>query len=69
MVGHRGTPGVQDAGQAHIHAQPFGVGGDGLDRFGGCLEQQAIHRLLVPIGDLRDLGWQGEDHVEILYRQ
>ena len=38
-VGHRGAPGVQDAGQAHLRAHPFGVGGDGLDSFGECLER------------------------------
>ena len=69
IVGHRGAPTVQNASQAHLRAHPFGVGGDGLDRFGGSLEQQAIHRLFVPTGDPRDLGRQGEDHMERIHRQ
>lgn len=69
MVGQRRPPSVQHAGHADPGAEPLGVGCDGRDRFGGRPEQQAIDGLLVPQGDLRDLGWQGEDDVEILHGQ
>lgn len=32
-------------------------------------EQEAIDRLLVPVGDAGDPGWQGEDDVEIFHWQ
>ena len=69
MVRQRRSPGVQDTGKPDPRAHSLGVSRNGHYRFGGCFAQQAIHRLLVPIGDLRDLGWQGEDHVEIFHGQ
>ncbi len=69
MARHRRSPGMQHAGHAHPRAHALGIGSNGGHRFSRRLEQQPVDRLLVPIGDLRDLGWQGEDDVEILDRQ
>jgi hypothetical protein len=60
---------VQHAGHTNPRAHAFGIGRDSRHRFGGCLEQQAIDRFLVQIGDPGDLGWHREDHVEIFHRQ
>ena len=69
MVGQRRSPGVQHAGHADPGAHALGIGRDGHHRFRRRLEQQPVDRPLVPVGDLRDLGRQGEDDVEILHRQ
>jgi len=69
MVRQCRSPGVQHACHAHPRAHAPGVGRDGYYRFRGRLEQQPVDRLLVPIGDLRDLGRQGEDDMEIFHRQ
>ena len=69
MVGHCSPPSVQDAGQTHLRTHALGIGGDGHHRFGRGFEQQPVDRLLVPIGDLRNLGREREDDVEILHRQ
>ena len=60
---------MQHAGHAAAGTKPLWIGGDGHHRFRRCFEQQAIDRPLVPERNLRDLGWQGEDHVEIFHRQ
>ncbi len=60
---------VQDNGHADLRAQALGIGRDGHDRFSRGAEQEAIDRLLVPVCNAGDLGWQGEDDVEIHYRQ
>jgi len=36
MVGHRLAPGVEHGGDAHLGAEPSGVGGDGLQ----CLSRE-----------------------------
>ncbi len=46
------APGVQHQGGADLRAQVPGVGGDGAQRLGRDLEQQAIDHGLVPVGDL-----------------
>ena len=69
MVGQRRAPGVQDAGHADPCAEALGVGRDRHHRLGGRLEQQVVHRLLVPVGDAGDLGRQSEDDVEVLHRK
>ena len=59
--------------QHRCHADPgtemLRIGGNGQKRLCGRLEQQTIDRRLVLIGDVRDLGRQGEDHMEVLDRQ
>ena len=69
MMGQRRSPSVQHTGHADTGAKARGVGGDRHDRCRRCLEEQSVDRLLVPIGDLGDLGRQGEDDVEILHGQ
>ena len=48
--------------------ETLGVGRDGHDGLCRRLEQQAIDRLLVPIGDLRDLGRLDEERAKALSR-
>jgi len=50
-------------------AKAFRVSSDGGHRLGGGAEQQSIDRLLIPESDTGDLGWQGEDQVEVFHRQ
>ena len=69
MMRQRRSPGVEHAGHAHPRAHALGIGRDGHHRLRRSLEQQAVDRLLVPVGDLRDLRRQREDDVEILHRQ
>ncbi len=69
MMRQRGAPGVQHAGHADPCAHALGIGRDGHHCFRRSLEQQPVDRPLVPVGDLRDLRRQCEDHVEILHRQ
>jgi len=47
----------------------FRVGSDGEHGFGAGFEQQVVDHGLVVIGDVGDLAWQGEHHVEIGHRQ
>jgi hypothetical protein len=60
---------MEHASHADSRAKTLGIDCDCHDRFGRCFEQQAVHRPLVPIGDAGDLGWQGEDHVEVSHGQ
>lgn len=82
MVGQRRAPCVQHRRHAEPCADAPGIGGEGQNRLGRGAEQQVIDSLrspmsleplafhwLTPIGDLRDLGRQGEDDVEISDRQ
>jgi hypothetical protein len=59
-------PMYANAGHPDPRAEALGVGRDGQHRFCRRLEQQTIHRLLVPEGDFRELGRKLEDNVEIL---
>lgn len=65
----RRSPCVQNAGHADPCAEPLGIGRDRGQRLGRCPKQQVIDGLLVPVGDLRDLGRQGENPVEIFHGQ
>jgi len=69
VVGHRRPPGVKDRGDADAGAEMLRVRGDGRHRLGRRLEQQAVERSFVLVGDVGDLGRQGEDNVEIADRQ
>ena len=60
------APGVQDGEKADLSAQVLGVGGDGLQRLAGHLEQQVVEQALVLVGDGGDGLGQGEHDVEIL---
>ena len=69
VMRQRRSPCVQHAGHADACAEPLGIGRDRAQRLGRCPKQQVIDSLLVPVGDLSDLGRQGEDHVEIFHGQ
>ena len=69
MMGERRSPGVQHQGRADLGTQMLGVGGDGEQRLGGDVEQQAIDHGLVLVGDVGDRRRQREDHVVVLDRQ
>ncbi|ASY61137.1 hypothetical protein SS05631_a47540 (plasmid) [Sinorhizobium sp. CCBAU 05631] len=45
------------------------IGGNGLERLGGRLEQDRIELPLVLMGDRGDLGRHGEDDMEVRHRQ
>jgi len=69
MVGHCRAPAVEHGGGADASTEVFGIGGDREQRFRRRVEQQVVDDNLVLIGDRRNLGGQGEDHVEIADRQ
>src|SRR5690349_5199513 len=46
-----------------------GIGRDGEQRLGRSEKQQAVDHCLVLVGNWSDLGWQGEDQMEIADRQ
>ena len=69
MVRQRRAPGVQDQGHADLRTQMLGIGGDGAQRLGGDIEQQAVDHGLVVIGDGADRRRQGEHHVVVVHRQ
>ncbi len=54
MMGQRRAPGVEHGGQADAGAEMLGVGRDGDQGLGGGLEQDAIDRRLVLVGDVGD---------------
>ncbi len=60
---------MEHGGYADARAQVLGIGGDGDQRLGGGLEQEAIDHGLVLIGDVGDRGRQGEDDVVVGHRQ
>ena len=66
MMGHCRAPGVQHGGDAEFGAQAPGIGSDRSQGFGRGLEHEVVDHGLVVIGDIGDLGWDGEDGVVIL---
>ena len=69
MMGERLPPGVEDGDEADLAAQVPGIGGDGLQRRGDGVEQDAVDHGLVVEGDGRNLGGQSEHDVEVRDRQ
>ena len=69
MMGQRRSPGVQHQGRADLGPQMLGVGGDGEQRLGRNVEQQAIDHGLVLVGELGDRRGQRKDHMVVLDRQ
>jgi len=55
--------------KADPHAEVLRVGGDGDQRLGRGLEQQAVDDGLVLVGDVADRGRQGEDQVVVGHGQ
>ena len=60
---------VQNAGHANLSAKPFGIRCNCHHRLCRRFEQQAIDGLLVPEGDPRNLGRQGEHHMDVCHGQ
>ena len=52
-----------------LRAQVLRIGGDGQQRLGGDVEQQAVDHGLVLVRDVGDRRRQREDHVVVLHRQ
>ncbi len=69
MMGQRRAPGVEHRGEADAGAEAFGVGGDGDQGLGGRPEQDVVDHRLVVIGDVGDLGRDGEHDVEVGHGQ
>ena len=44
VMRQRRAPGVKDQRRTDASAQMLGIGGDGLQHFGGHIEQKPIHR-------------------------
>src|ERR1700737_2052947 len=59
------APGVQHGRDADLGAEVLRIGGDRQEALGGGLEQEAVDRRLVLIGDGTDLSRQREDDVEV----
>ena len=69
VMRQRRAPGVQHQCCADACAQVLRIGGDGQQRLGGDVEQQAVDHGLVLVGDVGDRRRQREDHVVVLHRQ
>jgi hypothetical protein len=63
------APGVEHGNEADLGPEMTRVGSDCAQRFGRRLEQDGVHRSLVPEGDFGGWRRQGEDDVEIRHRQ
>ena len=63
------SPSMKDRNDADLGAKMLGVGGDGAQRLGRCLEQDGVDRGLVLECDLGDGHRKREDEMEIRYRQ
>ena len=69
MVRHRRAPCVEHGGDADAGAEVLRVSRDRHHRLRRCAEQQIVDDRLVLPGDVRDLGWQREDDMEVADRQ
>ena len=69
MVRQCRSPSMEHGGDADPCAQVPGIGRDRQHRLGRRVEQQVIDRGLVVKRDVRNLGRQGEDNVEVPDRQ
>ena len=69
MLCHRRSPCVEDGGDADASAEVLRVSRDRHHRLRCRAEQQVVDDRLVLPGDVRDLGRQGEDDMEVADRQ
>src|ERR1700691_1851715 len=69
MVRHRRSPCVEHGGNADAGAEAPGVSRDRHHRLRRRSEQQIVDDRLVLPGDVRDLGRQREDDMEVADRQ
>ena len=65
VLGERRAPGVEDGENADADAEVFGIGRDGDQGLGRCLEQDVVDRGLVVVGDVGDLRRQRKHDVEV----
>jgi hypothetical protein len=63
------TPGMEHGEKARLHAETFGVAGNGEQGFGGGAEEEAVGDFLVVEGNGGDRLGECEDHMEVLGRQ
>ena len=63
------APRMQDCDKADLSTKMFGVGGNGVQRLGGGLEQDVVDHRFVLECDGCDFLRDGEDHVEVFDRQ
>ena len=66
VVGQSRSLGMQHCRHCIPRAKAPHISGDGHHRLSGDAEHQVIDRLLGPERDLRDLGCQGQGHVEVV---
>ena len=59
-------PAMQHGEKAELHAQTFGIPGNGEQRLGGGAEEDVVDGLFVEEGDSGDGLGEGEDHMEVL---
>jgi hypothetical protein len=69
MMCHRRSPRVEDGGDADASAEVLRVSRDRHHRLRRCAEQQIVDDRLVLPGDVRNLGRQCEDDMEVADRQ
>src|SRR5438874_13235768 len=60
---------MEYGGETDAGAEVSGIGSYGEQCLGRRAEQQIVDHRLVLVGDRGDLGWQGEDQVEIADRE
>jgi hypothetical protein len=66
MVQQIGPPCVENGEEADLRTKMLRVGGDRAQSLGDRAEQNAVDDRLVLQGNGRQLGRQGEHHVEVL---
>ncbi len=59
------TPGMEHREEAGLHAETFGVAGNGEQGFGGGAEEEAVGDFLVVESDGSDGFGEGEDDVKV----
>ena len=60
---------MEHGGKTDAGTEVPGIAGDGEQCLGRRAEQQVVDHRLVLVRDRGDLGWQGEDQVEVADRQ
>ena len=68
-MGQCRAPGVEHGEKTDAGAEVFGIGRDGGHGLGRSLEQDAVDRGLILVGDVGDFGRQREHDVEVRHRQ
>src|SRR3974390_3861777 len=61
--------GVEDSLEADLGTEMFAIPGNGLERLGRGLEENAVDHLLVLVGNRRDCWRQRQDYMKVINRQ